>query len=148
MHHWVWQVWQAPTRPPAHPPVSSGGLASWMWKRRRERHNPLSSCCRNPPPLCSSSSSASSFPYSSPAALSAGSCSPAFNAQWLVVVCSCLLLSLSLPAVQRPSIAGCPLSLFGPDAVIVAVVVAGGCAGLLADTGHEAMTEDQLVLHH
>jgi len=39
----------------------------------------------------SSSSLASSFPYSSPAALSAGRCLPVFNAQWLVVVCSCLL---------------------------------------------------------
>ena len=43
-------------------------------------------------------------PFLSPAVLSAGRCSPAFKAQWLVVVCSCPLPSLSSPALQRSSI--------------------------------------------
>jgi hypothetical protein len=55
----------------------------------------LPHCCHHPPPLCSSSLSASSFPFSSPAALSAGRRSPVFNALWLVVVCACPLPSLS-----------------------------------------------------
>ena len=44
-----------------------------------------------------------SFPFLSLAALSAGRCLPAFNAQWLVVVCSCPLPSLSSSSVQRSS---------------------------------------------
>ena len=46
-------------------------------------------CCHNPPPLCFVLClSASSFPISLLAALSAGCRSPAFNVQWLVVICS------------------------------------------------------------
>jgi len=66
---------------------------------------------------------------------------PAFNAQWLVVVCFCTLPSLSSPTIQQSLIMSllsrprpAPLSLFGPDTVVLVVVVAGGGAGLLAGT--------------
>ena len=85
-----------------------------------------------------SSLSASSFHFSSPAALSAGRHSPVFNVQWLVVVCSCLLPSLLLPAIQqlsmmallccrRPALVSL---IFGPNAV----VIAGSGAGLSVGT--------------
>ena len=90
---------------------SHGGLRWWQryqqqwWQWRWQRCNSRPRCCRNPPPLHVSSLLASSFPFSLPTALSAGRHLPAFNAKWLMAVCSCLLPSLSLlsPAVQRSS---------------------------------------------
>ena len=79
-----------------HVGVASAAGAGWwrvsgvmQWPQRWwQRRNPLPHCCRNPPALRSSSSLALSFPFLLPAAVSAGHCLPAFNAQWLVVVSS------------------------------------------------------------
>jgi hypothetical protein len=122
------------------------------WQRQRQRSNLHPRCCGNHPPLRSSSSSALSFPFSSPAALSAGRRSPAFNAQWLVVACSCPLPSLSSPAIQRSLIIVSPAA--GRRRISLLALRSRRGRSLRRRHGrrrrpvggHEAMAEDQLVL--